>query len=102
MITLAKKPHMNLTSQKKLSLALLEFHGGMSSGLYAVGSCMLSDSDKGREYSPDNHNGHDAAIRRAVSELRDMKKDANFPECVTPKLEREANALASKLEKHFL
>lgn len=93
---------MTLHAQKKLSLALLEFHGGMSSGLYAVGSCMLSDSDKFRAYSPANHNGHDAAIRRAVSELRDMKKDANFQECVTPKMEREANTLADKLEKHFL
>lgn len=93
---------MTASSQKRLALALLEFHGGQSSGLYAVGSCMLSDSDKLRAYSPDNHHGHAEAIRRAVSELRDMKKDANFPECVTPRMERDANALADKLEKHFI
>lgn len=85
--------------QKQLALKLLEWHGGQSSGLYAVGSCMLSDSDRGRKYETKNHNGHDKAIIWALSELRDMKKTANFPECVTPKMEKEAESLANRLEK---
>lgn len=87
-----------LADQKALSLSLLEWHGGQGSSLYAVGSCMLSDSDRGKVYSPANHRGHDVAIRRAVSELRDLRKDAKHPECVTPKDEKDAAALADRLE----
>lgn len=87
--------------QKTLALALLEFHGGMGSGLYAVGSCMLSDSDKGRVYSPGEHRGHDVAIRRAVSELRDFRKDAKHPEAVRASDERAAARLADRLEKYI-
>jgi hypothetical protein len=90
---------MKISTQKKLALALLQWHGGQSSPLYAVGSCMLSDSDKGRAY----HRGHtdtedeQGAVRRAQYELTGLKKYANYPEAVTPKDERECNALAAKL-----
>lgn len=88
---------MNIKAQKKLSLALLEWHGGMSSGLYAVGSCMFEDSEKGVPYSVARHHGHEGALGRAIAELREMKARANFPETMTPKDERECNALADKL-----
>lgn len=90
-----------MKKQKRLALTLLEWHGGMWSGLYAVGSCMLSDSDGGRVYAPANHQGHDVAIRRAVSELRDLKKDAKHPECVTPSMEKAAARLADRLERYI-
>jgi hypothetical protein len=90
---------MNIKAQKKLALALLEWHGGMSSGLYAVGSCMLSDSEKGVAYSVDRHHGHVAAIHRAVSELRGLKAQANFPDCVKASDERACNRLAGQLEE---
>jgi len=88
-----------MQNQKTFALKLLDYHGGQNSGLYAVGSCMLSDSDKGRKYSPKNHNGHDKAIKWAISELRNFKKDANFPECVTPKMESDSEILAKQLDK---
>jgi hypothetical protein len=90
-----------MNTQKKLALALIDWHGGMSSGLYAVGSCMLSDSEKGIRYSTDNHPGHLDALKRAISELRTLKEKANYPEAVTAKDERECNALAAKLEKYL-
>lgn len=85
--------------QKKLSLSLLEWHGGQGSSLYAVGSCMLSDSERGMKYEPKNHHGHPEAIKRAILELRNVKKNAIFPECLTPQMEKEAENLAVKLEK---
>lgn len=85
--------------QKQFALSLLEYHGGQSSGLYAVGSCMLSDSEKGRKYSPSNHRGHDLAVKWAMNELLTMKKSANFPECVSSQMEKECNKLAKRLEK---
>jgi hypothetical protein len=88
---------MNIKAQKKLALALLEWHGGMSSGLYAVGSCMLSDSEKGVAYAFHRHHGHELAIGRAVAELREMKARANYPDAVSAKDEKECNGLADKL-----
>lgn len=94
---------MNLNAQKKLALSLLDWHGGQSSALYAVGSCMLSDSDKLRAYNPANYRGHagddetQGALERAIVELRTLKAKANYPECVSAKDERECNALADKL-----
>lgn len=78
---------MTIRSQKKLALSLLDWHGGQSSAVYAIGSCMLSDSDNGVHYRTVNHHGHVTALTRAISELRNLKK------------ELECNALASKLEK---
>lgn len=88
---------MNTKQQKRLALKLLEWHSGMSSGVYAVGSCMLSDSENGIAYQALNHGGHCAAIHKAIGELRNLKARANYPECVTAKDERECNALADKL-----
>jgi len=93
---------MRNTDQKKLALALLDWHGGQSSGLYAVGSCMLSDAEKGQLYSTLLHQGHGSALLRAIRELRDLKRDAKHPECVTPKDEQECNTLADQLEKAYL
>lgn len=86
-----------MKNQKQLALALLDYHGGQNSALYAIGSCMLSDSERAKKYEPKNHRGHSEAINRAILELRDMKKTANFPECVTPEMEKEAEKLAQKL-----
>jgi hypothetical protein len=97
-----------IAAQKRLALSLLDWHGGQSSALYAVGSCMLSDSDCATLYRPANHRGHadsetkTGAVRRAVYELRGLKKNANFPEAVTPREEAECNALADTLTGLFL
>lgn len=94
-----------MKSQLKFALALMDFHGGQSSGLYAVGSCMLSDAQKGRRYAPGNHQGHSdnedgqGALSRAIRELQRFRADANFPEAVEDKDERTANHLASRLAK---
>lgn len=98
---------MILEQQIKFALKLLEWHGGQYSAVYAVGSCMLSDAQRGVAYTPANHRGHagtaeeTGALRRACFELRALKRDANFPECVTPAMERECNALADKLTALF-
>lgn len=85
--------------QKQLSLSLLEWHGGQFSPLYAVGSCMLSDSEKGHKYNPANHRGHLEILPLAIRELKGMKAGANFPECVNQK---ECYKLAERLEKFNL
>jgi hypothetical protein len=96
---------MNTTQQKRFALALLRWHDSQSCPIYAVGSCMLSDSDKGRDYDPRNHRGHadteeeQGAVSRAIRTLRRLKADANFPECVTAKDEKDAERLALRLEK---
>jgi len=97
-----------LRLQKMLALSLMDWHGGQLSALYAVGSCMLADADHCREYDPENHRGHadseteTGAVRRACFELRGLRKNANFPECVTKKEEAECNALADKLTGLYL
>lgn len=96
---------MNLTQQKRFALALLEWHGGQNCPVYAVGSCMLSDSDRHLPYEPTNHRGHadtpeySGAVTRAALALRNLKRDANYPEAVTPAMERQANLLAARLAK---
>jgi hypothetical protein len=100
-------PLITIRAQKRLALALMDWHGGQASGLYAVGSCMLSGSYKGRRYVPTEILGHadnaeeTGAVTRAISELRNLRKDANFPEKVTHMEERECNALANRLARHF-
>lgn len=100
-----KNTDPKIKTQKKLALSLLDWHGGQSSGLYAVGSCMLSDANDGREYVPALHRGHSEqpphALRMAISELRDLKKDAKFPEFVSREDETECNTLADKLETYL-
>jgi len=94
--------------QKSLALSLLDWHGGQSSALYAVGSCMLSDAEYATEYRPERHRGHadteteSGALSRAILELRNLRKNANHPECVTAKDEAECRDLADKLAAHFL
>lgn len=94
-----------MKQQKNFALKLLDYHGGQFSALYAVGSCMLSDSEKGKKYNPANHRGHACndefcgAVKNAIFELRGLKKYANFPECVKPSDEKQAAKLALRLEK---
>ena len=94
-----------MKNQKQFALSLLEFHGGQNSGLYAVGSCMLSDGERGVKYNPANHRGHAenaetcGALKNAIFELRGLKKYANFPECVKLSDEKRAEKLANRLEK---
>lgn len=94
-----------MKNQKQFALSLLEFHGGQNSGLYAVGSCMLADSECGTKYNPANHRGHAenaetcGAVKRAIFELRGLKKYANYPECVKLSDEKRAEKLANRLEK---
>lgn len=103
------KKSLTITQQKTLSLRLLEWHGGQGSALYAVGSCMLFDSEKGIRYTPANHRGHApdektdncGALRSAIISLQKMKERANYPECVTPTMEKECNALAEKLKLYL-
>ena len=65
-----------MKNQKNFALKLLDYHGGQFSALYAVGSCMLSDSEKGEKYNPANHRGHACndefcgAVKNAIFELR--------------------------------
>jgi hypothetical protein len=102
-----------LLAQRNLSLRLLEWHGGQSSALYAVGSCMLSDSDKGRAYEPVNHQGHAqhvdedpekdtaGAVSNACFELRTLKRFANFPEAVSESDEKTCRQLADRLKSYL-
>lgn len=88
---------MRLT-QEVLANLLLEWHGGASSGLYAVGSCMLSDARKGIRYNPEKHRGHYDGVfafnmaveelkqcrleRKAAGSYAEMKKLANLINCL--------------------
>ena len=96
---------ITIKSQLALSLALHDWHGGQSSAIYAVASCMLADSHRGWRYDPEKHRGHagpSGALARTISELRNLRARDNYPEAVTAKDEKECNALASKLETYFL
>lgn len=101
----SKLENMKLQAQTKFALELLGYHGGQSDPIYAVGSCMLSDSNKGQIYLPSAHRGHSdtaeeqGAVSMAIRNLRGLKKDANFPECVTPAMEKRANRIADQLDK---
>jgi hypothetical protein len=84
---------MKTNAQSKLALELLGYHGGQSSALYAVGSCMLSDANKGVEYNPLNHRGHgdDGSVAGALIMARvELRADFN---------EKRANRLAETLLK---
>lgn len=88
-------------NQRQLALSLLDWHGGMGSGLYAVGSCMLSADEKGSVYDPADYHGHtdgSMAYLRAIRELREMKARSKYAECVTEEHEAECNELADALE----
>jgi hypothetical protein len=93
---------MTLKQQKRFALKLLDWHGGMHSGIYAVASCMLSDAEQGRKYETKNHRGHAEAYVRALRELLFLKEKANFPESVTAKDSAECKELARKLASDFI
>jgi hypothetical protein len=86
---------------KKLALELLAWHGGQSSGLYSVGSTMLACANSNAEFDPKSE-VMQTSLRRAISELRNLRRDANRPECVSDKDERACNNLAWKLETLLL
>lgn len=72
-------------------LALLDWHGGQSSALYAVGSTLYSGKPV--------HVLSQEVVEGAVSELRRMRMDANYPEVVTVRDMIVCNALADALEE---
>ena len=92
---------MSTAAQKSLALHLFDWHGGQGSGIYAVASCMLADAERGIDYDPKQNKGHageGGAVARAIRELRNLRKDAAFPEAVHPRDEAECNRLADELE----
>lgn len=82
---------MNNTELKSFALELLDWHGGQSSGLYSVGSTLLA-------YGKNGIKNMEPSIRRAISELRNLRRDANYPECVSAQDEQTCNALADRLQ----
>lgn len=86
-----KQKRLNTPSVRQLAIDLLEWNGGMGSGLYSVGSFLYG-----------GHEPEEKQIRRAIDELRDLRRDAKFPECVTDDDVSECAALALRLEELFL
>lgn len=82
---------------KRLALQLLAWHGGQSSGLYSLGSTMLACATSNAEFNP-NSEAMQSSIRRSISELRNLKRDAKYPECVDSQAERQCNRLADRIE----
>lgn len=93
---LATRP-MEIINQQALAEALLRWHGGQESALYAVGSCMLSDCLHKRPYNPRNHRGHVQAVTDAIDELRHIRSRATYLEAVTDDDVMEAELLADRL-----
>lgn len=81
---------------KRLALQLLAWHGGQSSGLYSVGSTMFACATSHAEFRNDTEEMQ-LSLRRAISELRNLKRDARHPECVDARSERQCNRLADRL-----
>ena len=102
------KTKLTPRQQSKLAASLLDWHGGQSSAVYAVGSCMLSDFHHEKAYDPANHRGHadseteTGAVRRACFELRGLRKYARHPQAVTQRMETSCNRLADKLAEIYL
>lgn len=69
---------------------LLEWHGGMSSGLYSVGSMLL-----------ENFEPQIDEVIRAINELRNLKRHANFPEALDIEDELQASELSNELEDKY-
>lgn len=86
-----------IRTDKRLALQLLEWHGGQWSGVYAVGSTMLAAAHRHLETCEIEPR----YAAKAIRELRRLKADANFPECVSAQDERECNDLAERLEVMF-
>ena len=68
-----------IKQQNKLALEVLGYHGGQASNLYAVGSCMLSDTFKEKAYSPANHRGHDGEHGALAMAVRDLNHLSVIP-----------------------
>lgn len=73
-----------------LGMALLEWHGGQGTGLYATGSTLLAGETPGIQ-----------SVKHAIHELSHLKAEANFPEAVQKEDEDECMALVLELEAMF-
>jgi hypothetical protein len=74
--------------RKQFALELLYWHSGQFSGVYAVGSSLISGN------VPDKD-----SIERAISELYNIKQTAKFPEFITKWDVDECNRIANELQK---
>lgn len=77
-------------SNESLGNHLLEWHGGMGSGLYSVGSCLLANATVSID-----------EVVRAINELRNLKKHANYPDALDIEDELEASELSNELEDEY-
>lgn len=84
-----KSPHQ-AQGNEDLGNRLLEWHGGMSSGLYSVGSMLLGN------FEPQTNE-----VIRAINELRNLKRHANFPDALDIQDELEASELSNQLEDKY-
>lgn len=103
MKTLTRIQKNRLANQRNFALRLMGWHGGQSSALYAVGSCMLADAERGEIYDPLNHRGHHpansehdlGALSRAVAELSRDSRDEEYRSSQRAELARLSKRLAS-------
>lgn len=90
---------INFRDMKRFSLRLLDWHGGGGSGVYQVGSCLLSMADRGRlEDDTVSALIRQESFQLAERELRDVQeKRVRYPEAVTPTVIRDV----SKVRVHL-
>ena len=77
-------------SNESLGNRLLEWHGGMGSGLYSVGSCLLANATVSID-----------EVVRAINELRVALSKAQSQDCVTEEDEYECQKLSNELEDKY-
>lgn len=77
-------------SNEDLGNRLLEWHGGMSTGLYSVGSMLLGNFEPGID-----------EVIRAINELRNLRRRANFPDALDIEDELEVLELSNELEDKY-
>ena len=77
-------------ANEDLGNRLLEWHGGMSTGCYSVGSMLLGN------FEPEINE-----VIRAINELRNLRKHANFPDALDIEDELEASELSNELEDKY-
>lgn len=69
---------------------LLEWHGGINTGVYSVGSCLLASCPVSID-----------EVIRAINELRNLKRHANFLDALDIEDELEASLLSNELEEKY-
>ena len=77
-------------SNEDLGNRLLEWHGGMSTGLYSVGNMLLGNFEPQID-----------EVIRAINELRNLKRHAKFPDALDTEDELEASELSNELEDKY-